>query len=152
MRTVLLASAVATTLLAIASAAAAQDPGASGTSGSMRAQAGFTPDPITVSIYSGGGIDASNALGGSCVGMIASAPDYEFSYSAGSFPLTFAVDADTDTSLIINGPDGRWYCVDDSSGLNPVLTWGRPQSGTYDIWIGAVGQPGPSTLYITENQ
>jgi hypothetical protein len=151
MRIVLLASAIASVLLAVSTAAAAQDPSANATSGAVRVRAGFTPDPITVSIYSGGGIDASR-LGGRCVGMIASAPDYEFTYTAGSFPLTFAVDSNADTSLVINAPDGRWYCVDDSEGLNPILTWGRPSSGSYDIWIGAVGQPGPATLYITENQ
>lgn len=137
-------------LVAVASSAAAQNPGLNATSGYMRKNAGFTPDPITVSIYSGGGIDASDALGGSCVGMIAQAPDYEFTYRAGSWPLTFAVDSDYDTSLVINAPDGRWYCVDDSEGLNPILRWGRPQTGSYDIWVGAVGQAGPSTLYITE--
>jgi hypothetical protein len=138
-------------LTAAASAAAAQNPGASGTAGSISRSAGFTPDPITVSIYSGGGIDASETLGGSCVGMVADAPDYEFTYQAGSWPLTFAVDSDYDTSLVINGPDGEWYCVDDSEGLNPILRWGSPLSGTYDIWVGAVGEAGSSTLYITEN-
>ncbi|MEQ7154770.1 peptidase S1 [Brevundimonas aurifodinae] len=137
-------------LVAAASTAAAQDPSLNASSGGSRHNAGFSPDPITVSIYSGGGVDASRSIGGSCVGMIAEAPDYEFTYRAGSWPLTFAVDADTDTSLVINAPDGRWYCVDDSEGLNPVLRWGTPQSGSYDIWVGAVGQAGPSTLYITE--
>jgi hypothetical protein len=137
-------------LTAAASAAAAQNPSANATAGASSHNAGFSPDPITVSIYSGGGIDASRALGGSCVGMIAEAPDYEFTYRAGSWPLTFAVDSDYDTSLVINAPDGRWYCVDDSEGLNPILRWGTPQSGSYDIWVGAVGQAGPSTLYITE--
>lgn len=153
MRTVLLASAIAAALMAAAAAgsAAAQDPSASATSGGMRARAGFTPDPIRVSIYSGGSVDASR-LGGSCVGMIASAPDYEFTYTAGSFPLRFGVTSDGDTSLVINGPDGRWYCNDDAEGLNPILTWGRPPSGSYDIWIGAVGQAASATLYITESQ
>jgi hypothetical protein len=150
MRTLCIAAAVVSAL--VAGVAAAQDPSATATSGGSRQRAGFTPDPITVSIYSGGGIDASNAIGGSCVGMIASAPDYEFTYTAGSYPLTFAVNSRSDTSLIINAPDGRWYCNDDSDGLNPVLRWGSPQSGSYDIWIGAVGEAGSSTLYITENR
>lgn len=137
-------------LTATASAASAQDPSASGTAGSISRSSGFTPDPITVSIYSGGGIDASQTLGGACVGMVASAPDYEFTYQAGSLPLTFSVASDVDTSLVVNGPDGQWYCVDDSDGLDPVLRWARPMSGTYDIWVGAVGQAGSSMLYITE--
>ena len=150
MRTVLLASAVVATLMAAAGSAAAQDPSAAATSGGTQARAGFTPDPIRVSIYSGGSIDASR-LGGACVGMIARAPDYEFSYTAGSFPLSFGVVSNGDTSLVINGPDGRWYCNDDSDGLNPVLTWGRPQSGSYDVWVGAVGDGASATLLITES-
>lgn len=151
MRTALLASAVATALLAVAAtSASAQNPSANATSGAMRARAGFTPDPIQVSIYSGGSIDASR-LGGACVGMIASAPDYEFTYTAGSFPLSFGVVSSGDTSLVINGPDGRWYCNDDAEGLNPVLTWGRPPSGSYDIWVGAVGEASSATLLISES-
>lgn len=151
MRTVLLASAIATALMAVAAtSAAAQNPGAAATSGGMRARAGFTPDPIRVNIYSGGSIDASR-LGGNCVGMIASAPDYEFTYTAGSFPLSFGVVSSGDTSLVINGPDGRWYCNDDAQGLNPILTWGRPQSGSYDIWVGAVGDAASATLLISES-
>lgn len=139
----------AAAMLGIAGAAPAQDPSASA-GGATRKNAGFTPDPITANIYSGGSINASNTLGGSCVGMIASAPDYEFTYTAGSFPLSFRVQSQGDTSLIINGPDGRWYCNDDTNGLNPELTWGRPASGSYDIWVGAVGDAASSTLYITE--
>ena len=150
MRTVFVASAIAAALMAAATSAAAQDPSAAATSGGMRARAGFTPDPIQVRIYSGGSIDASR-LGGACVGMIASAPDYEFTYTAGSFPLSFGVVSNGDTSLVINGPDGRWYCNDDAEGLNPVLTWGRPPSGAYDIWVGAVGEASSSTLLISES-
>lgn len=138
-----------TAALAAAGAAAAQDPSANAGDGS-RKNAGFTPDPITSNIYSGGSIDASRTIGGSCVGMIANAPDYEFTYTAGSFPLSFRVQSRGDTSLIINGPDGRWYCNDDTNGLNPELTWGRPASGSYDVWVGAVGDAASATLYITE--
>ncbi len=148
MRIVLLTSAVVVALMA-AGSASAQDPSAAA-GGGMRARAGFTPDPIRVSIYSGGPIDASR-LGGACVGMIARAPDYEFTYTAGSFPLSFGVVSNGDTSLVINGPDGRWYCNDDAQGLNPILTWGRPASGSYDIWVGAVGEGASSTLLISES-
>ena len=150
MRTVLLAVAVAALMAVADASAAAQDPGAAATSGATRARAGFTPDPIRVSVYSGGSIDASR-LGSSCVGMIASAPDYEFTYTAGSFPLSFGVVSDGDTSLVINGPDGRWYCNDDAEGLNPILTWGRPASGSYDVWVGAVGEAASATLLISES-
>ncbi|WP_426036812.1 peptidase S1 [Brevundimonas sp. DC300-4] len=150
MRTVLLASAIAAALMAAATSAVAQNPSAAATSGATRARAGFTPDPIRVSIYSGGSIDASR-LRGSCVGMIASAPDYEFTYTAGSFPLSFGVVSNGDTSLVINGPDGRWYCNDDAQGLNPIVNFSRPRSGAYDVWVGAVGEASSSTLLISES-
>jgi hypothetical protein len=134
-----------------ATGALAQDPGARATAGSISVREGFTPDPIEVEIYSGGDIDASR-LGGGCIGLIAKAPDYKFEYRAGRSPLTFAVAGDADTSLVINGPDGRWYCTDDDNGLDPIFSFSRPQSGTYDVWVGAVGDAGSSTLLITEMQ
>lgn len=151
MRTVLLASAIATALMGVAAtSAAAQNPSAAATAGGMRARAGFTPDPIRVNIYSGGSINASR-LGGACVGMIANAPDYEFTYTAGSYPLSFGVVSSSDTSLVINGPDGRWYCNDDAQGLNPIVSFSRPRSGSYDVWVGAVGSPASSILLISES-
>jgi len=148
MRNVLSIIAIAAAMTA-AGAAAAQDPSASA-GAAVRKSAGFTPDPITASIYSGGSINAGNTIGGSCTGMVANAPDYEFTYAAGSFPLSFRVQSGGDTTLVVNGPDGRWYCDDDTNGLNPELTWGNPGSGTYDIWVGAVGDSASATLYITE--
>lgn len=151
MRILLMASAMGVALSGLAvSAVEAQNAAARATSGSTRARAGFTPDPIRVGVFSGGSINATR-LGGGGVGMIASAPDYEFTYTAGSFPLSFGVVSNGDTSLVINGPDGRWYCNDDAQGLNPILTWGRPASGTYDVWVGAVGQAASATLLITES-
>jgi hypothetical protein len=147
MRILFVAAALSTVF--IAGAAAAQNPSAAAAFGATSARSGFTPDPLTISLASGGPVDATR-LGGACVGMIGAAPDYEFTYTAGSYPLSFQVQSQGDTSLVINGPDGRWYCVDDSSGLNPILTWNRPSSGSYDVWVGAVGQAAPATLYITE--
>ena len=134
-----------------ATVAHAQDASARATAGSIALREGFLPDPVEVDIYSGGGIDASR-LGGACVGMIAEAPDFELTYTAGRSPLSLAVVSEGDTSLVVNGPDGRWYCVDDSDGLDPILTWSRPGSGVYDIWVGAVGEGASSTLLITESQ
>jgi hypothetical protein len=111
--------------------------------------AGFVPDPVTVDLYSGGGNQASD-LGSSCVGTVASSPDVVLNFDSAGGRLAIGVLADTDTSLVINGPDGRFYCNDDNSGLNPGLVWGRAPSGQYDIWVGAVGDAGAATLVITE--
>ena len=111
--------------------------------------AGFVPDPVSVEIYSGGPTDASG-IAGSCVGMVADQPDISLTFRSQGGPLGIAVYSSGDTSLVINGPDGRWYCNDDADGLNPQLRWGRAPSGQYDIWVGAVGDAAPSTVLITE--
>ncbi|MFN3557823.1 MAG: peptidase [Brevundimonas sp.] len=138
-------------LLLLAPAAQAQDTSATATYGSVRLNSGFTPDPHTVSLTAGGSIDASN-LGSPCTGSIARAPDYELTYTSGSLPLYIYATASSDTTLVVNGPDGQWYCDDDSNGgTNPQVTFNSPGSGTYDIWVGTFGGGTASaTLNITE--
>ncbi|MFC5346219.1 peptidase [Brevundimonas staleyi] len=153
---------VACGVLALTTGAAAQDKGQKNqtltvdvtlpaTFGSTRLSSGFTPDPYRVDIYSGGTIDATTVANG-CVGMVARAPDFELTYSAGSLPLIFGVTSDADTTLVINGPNGRWYCDDDSGdGTNPLMRIPNPPSGVYDVYVGAYGgNSGSSQLYITE--
>jgi len=121
------------------------------TYGEISLRSGFTPDPYRVDIFSGGEVDATNIASG-CVGMVARSPDFEVNYSAGSLPLIFGVTSSNDTTLVINGPDGRWYCDDDSgNGTNPLMSIPNPRSGIYDVFVGAYGGNGSSAqLYITE--
>lgn len=116
---------------------------------SVSLSAGFVPDPVTFDVYSGGSNDASN-IGGSCVGMIADSPDVVVNFRSNGGRLAFGVYSDGDTSLVINGPDGRYYCDDDTNGLNPALIWGRAPSGQYDVWVGAVGDGASATVVVTE--
>lgn len=127
------------------------DAAATATYGEIALSAGFDNDPYRVSVTSGGTVDAATISSG-CSGMVARAPDFEVTYTAGSLPLTFRVDADVDTTLVINGPDGRWTCDDDSGGgTDPKVTYAAPRSGTYDVWVGAFGgDSGPAELSITE--
>lgn len=60
-------------------------------------------------------MNAFSAAGG-CQGIVAVAPDVRLTYDAGGYDLTVRTSANTDTILLINGPDGRWYCDDDSGG------------------------------------
>lgn len=132
----------------------AQDASLKANFGSVSLNNGFTPDPHRVSITAGGSIDAyeDTPLPEACVGMISDAPDYEVSYSAGSLPLVFRTLSSVDTTLIINGPDGSWSCDDDSYGdLDAEVRFNRPQSGTYDVWVGTFGgSTAAATLLITE--
>jgi hypothetical protein len=150
-----LGAALCAAVLAAGGAASAQDASLDPAFGSANLRAGFTPDPYNVnSILAGGANDASD-LGGACVGMIADAPDFRLNYTAGGLPLNVWVYSNADTTLVINGPDGRWACNDDGAGgngVNPGLRWAQPQSGVYDIWIGKFGggDAVPARLVFTE--
>lgn len=147
-RTVIAAALVA----AVAGPVAAQDFSRAPNYGNRSLSAGFTPDPIVINLQAGGDRSASN-IASSCRGYISNAPDFRVNYSAGSFPLIISVNSSADTTLVVNGPDGRWYCDDDSGeGVNPSLRFGRPMSGQYDIWVGTYssGSLRPASLYISE--
>jgi hypothetical protein len=137
-----------------AGVALAQDFSQPPTYGSVTLSSGFSPDPYTVNLQSGGSIDASRRLGGSCRGYIANAPDFSINYNAGStFPLILSVNASSDTTLVVNGPSGSWYCDDDGgNGLNPSLRFNNPSSGRYDVWVGTYASSSlqSATLYVSE--
>jgi hypothetical protein len=133
------AAALAAASVTAIAPAVAQNMSAPANFGTFTLNAGFTPDPFVVNVVAGGNIDASG-IGGACRGAISSAPDVEITYNSGSFPLAFRTNSGSDTTLVVNGADGRWYCDDDSAGsLNAQVFWSRPQSGTYDIWVGTFG-------------
>lgn len=131
----------------------AQDLGRAPISGTVTLDAGFTPDPKIVSVTSGGRHDTSRSIGGTCTGFVSGAPDVRVNYrTASTVPLIFSVEAEGDTTLAINGPDGRWYCNDDSDGLNPAIRFDRPNTGNYQVWIGTFGgrEQIPARLFISE--
>lgn len=139
--------------LALSGTASAQTWQADPNYGETYLSAGFTPDPHAVNLSAGGSISAQSRFS-DCRGYIADAPDYRLHYTAGSLPLYINVDADSDTTLVVNGPDGSWYCDDDGAdeAFNPLLYWSNPPSGQYDIWVGTYssGSLQPATLFISE--
>lgn len=146
-----LAACAAALGVCVATPALAQQSGASPTFGEVSLDAGFTPDPFRIGITAGGTIDAAQSRGGSCVGKIASSPDFNLVYSAGGSDLVIKVASQEDTTLVINSADGRWYCNDDSDGMNPAVRIRNPPSGVYEIWVGTYGDdPVPATIFVTE--
>jgi hypothetical protein len=133
--------------------AAAQDFNADPNYGVVNLRAGFEPDPQVIGLRSGGQINAQS-VSNSCRGFISSAPDVRLVYTSGSLPLIISVRASADTTLVVNGPDGSWYCDDDggNEGLNPSIRFNRPSSGRYEIWVGTYGNASlqPAELYISE--
>ncbi|KPP80819.1 MAG: hypothetical protein HLUCCA04_11670 [Oceanicaulis sp. HLUCCA04] len=132
----------------------AQDYSLSPNYGDTSLRAGFSPDPYVISLQSGGPVNVSQTIGGSCRGYVSNAPDFSVNYSAGSaLPFRIGVSADRDTTLVVNGPDGNWYCDDDGGeGLNPLLHFGSPMSGRYDIWVGTYASASnhSALLFISE--
>ena len=137
----------------LASAALAQDFTEAPSFGRVSLNSGFTPDPYVRNLTAGGSIRAQDRFS-DCRGYIANAPDFSVNYTAGTLPLIFTVDSDADTTLVINGPDARWYCDDDGaeSPLNPLVRFSNPQSGRYDVWVGTYsrGAGVPATLFVSE--
>jgi hypothetical protein len=133
--------------------AAAQNYSLNPTYGTNNIVARSTPIEATQDLQSGGNINAAS-LGSPCVGYIANAPDYRVNYSPGMHSLTFSVTSSYDTTLVINGPDGRWYCDDDGGvGNNPMIRFDSPTGGQYDIWVGTYGEARlrPAQLRVTES-
>ena len=132
--------------------AQAQEPGLTPSYGTLKLNSGFEPDPRIVEILAGGSEDASS-VGDNCWGFVANEPDLRVFYSADDLPLTFDVISDSDTTLVINDPDGNWICDDDSGeGLDPSITINEPVSGDYQIWVGiySEGELVEAALQITE--
>ena len=123
--------------------------------GSTDLAAGFSPDPFSADIVSGGPIDVSY-LGTDCLGYATAASDYDVEYTAGSADLLrfyFVADEVEDTTLVMNAPDGSWHCNDDAPlTIDPMIDFENPESGRYDIWIGSfeTDAQNAGTLFVTE--
>lgn len=128
------------------------DVGAQPLYGTLNLSAGFNPDPQIVNVQAGG--SAPNPISGTgCAGYInASQPDIDLNYSAGSYPLYIYVRASSDTTLLVNLPDGSWVCSDDASGRDPVVHLAQPQSGNYNVWVGtySAGTTQQAGIYLSE--
>jgi len=148
----LISSAVIAVSLA-ASPASAQNTNARPNYGTVNLRAGFAEDPNVTNVRSGGSINAER-IGDSCRGFISDAPDVRLVYGSGSLPLIISASSRADTTLVVNAPDGSWYCDDDGgvNGLNPSVRFDRPQSGRYEIWVGTYGSSSlqPAQLHISE--
>lgn len=122
--------------------------------GEIDLMSGFTPDPYSIDVVAGGTTEVGSlSLGGGCTGFItAEQPDFRVWYQAGSYPLSFFVESDADTTLVINGPGSEWFCNDDFNGANPAVIFTSPASGQYDVWIGVYGQSATheAVLHVTE--
>jgi len=131
--------------------AQAPDPNATPNFGSVTLKLGFIPDPFTKTLTAGGSIKTK--LGG-VNAHVGKAPDFRLHYTAGNSPLRIYVESKGDTTLLVNLPNGTWIANDDGgAGKNPQITFAKPQSGRYDIWVGTFGtNVENATLKISERK
>ncbi|MGI3187037.1 trypsin-like serine peptidase [Nioella aestuarii] len=125
--------------------ALAQEASLNPTFGVIDLRAGFPTDPNWVYVLAGGAVEGEfqdAASGEFCAGYFTEAPDFRLNYQTGSgLPLSITSLSDDDTVLLVNGPDGAWYCNDDTYGLNSAVTFAAPVDGVYDIWVGTYSDP-----------
>lgn len=128
---------------------------ASANYGEANLSAGFSPDPYSVGMTTGGSVNVGY-LGSSCSGFATSSPDLRVNFGGGGASLLriYFVGSNGDAAFVINDPYGNFYCVDDSFGtVNPTIDFNNPAGGTYDVWIAsyAANTTVSGTLYLTEN-
>lgn len=137
-------------LVAVSATAFAQNIAGEPNFGTVTLETGFIPDPHEVTLVAGGSTQVTQS---GCNGFVSDSPDVDLHYTAGeTFPLNIYVTSDSDTTLLVNLPDGTWVCNDDTSGLNPALSFESPQSGLYNIWVGSYSddEMPAATLKISE--
>ena len=113
----------------VAGSLRAQDIDAKSTYGDKELKAGFEPDPFIVNVKAGGPILTDK---GDVKQYVAKEPDFRLIYTAGNFPLFIRAKSKTDTTLLVNLPDGTWLANDDSpdDGLNPLIKINNPKVGS----------------------
>jgi hypothetical protein len=115
-------------------------------------QAGFALDPFLVSLNGGGELDAST-LDPTCAGYINDRPVLTADWEGAVDFLRVFFFSDSDSTLVIQQPDGEYLCADDvdENVLDPEVVAEQPASGTYNIWVGSYepNQLIPGLLVIT---
>jgi len=120
--------------------------------GTLSLSEGFANDPRTIAVEAGGDLELGNY--GTCWGNVDRAPDLWVDYAGSeTFDLYVSMEAQSDTTLAIQGPDGDWHCDDDSAeNLNPGVQISDPLPGRYAVWAArySSGPYLPATVYVSE--
>jgi len=105
----------------------------------------LSPDPVRITLTAGGPAPVQQSVAGNtftvgvCTGYVTRAASHELDWRGGG-PLFISAVSDADTTLVVNAPDGSWWCDDDSAGdFNPGLVFSDALDGIYDIYVGTYG-------------
>ncbi len=119
-----------------------------------------TPQSVDVRGYAKGSVALFKTLGDRdsaqqrCMGYGSLAPDHTVEIEQKASALTFQIKTRSqDTTLVVQGPDNKLYCADDSStGTKDAgLTLTDPKAGTYKVWVGTF-EPGTGVRYLLSVQ
>lgn len=113
--------------------------------GTIQVATGFQPDPKTANGTSGGN-RAATALQAGCQGFIAQQPDHILNLTTPFRWLRVFAESSSDTTLVIQGPDGRIMCDDDTFDRNPAVQQAFAP-GSYRVWVGSYRQ-GENSAYV----
>ncbi len=120
--------------------------------GETSLQPGFSPDPYTVFVQSGSSLDVWSMNIPGCGGFAESAPTFRLNWSGSTETLSigFVDDLGGDTTMVVQGPGGEYYCNDDSnSSLNPTVRINNPPPGEYNIWVNSYQRGGAHQGYLS---
>jgi hypothetical protein len=129
--------------------------GANARAGIHSLTASLTPDPFQLPLRTQGALHVGPMrIGAGCRGYTATEPNAIIRFSgAGSF-LRFFARSESNVTLIVHDPSGRFFCNDDAvPGRNhqPMVDLYQPRPGQYDVWIGThtPNQEIAATLFVT---
>ncbi|MBZ0291291.1 MAG: hypothetical protein K8L99_01870 [Anaerolineae bacterium] len=74
-----------------------------------------------------------------CGGFVSNSPSLVFDWSGEVDTLRLFFESDSDSTLLVLGPEDSVYCGDDSANsenLNPVVDIANPAEGVYQVYVG----------------
>jgi hypothetical protein len=105
---------------------------------SINPEAGFPLDPFIISLQAGGPVEAGT-IAVECHGYVTKNPTVSVDYKGKADILKVFFYSDGDPILIVQTPDGKVLCNDNTNLalLDPTVMLMKPGAGRYDIWVGS---------------
>lgn len=103
-------------------------------------------------LVAGGSVNLTSCLEMPGIGYVQEAPDLSVEYDGQGDRrlLDIRVQADCDTTLLVNLPDEQYVYSDDEDGLNPIIRIAAAPSGLYDIWVGTIEPANCAAILMIE--
>ena len=124
-------------------------------SGELTLRTSFSPDPARLEGQAVGVRDVSSyepTDTGPCAGWVGENPDHYLKLEDRFETLRIEVDAQDDTTLVVEGPDGRFCSDDQQEGNRNPRIQGFFREGDYAIWIGTRERGGTADYRIYFSQ